>query len=247
MSNNNSYRDSHKDHCKGVSYDDYYRNAKGQSFLWSQEQKVLSGIIDSFYKDRQINYLDFACGTGRITSVLESKMATSTGVDVSGSMLKEASEKLKHTEIIKADITRDDVLSGKKFDLITAFRFFVNAEPELRTEVIKALAPLLSEDGYLVFNNHQNSGSLLIKWSKMRHYKTKPDGLYNVMTIKQMHELAESAGLEIVKIYPIGFFYHARIPIPMGICRLIDGICCKFKFLEGFSQSPIAVCRHKKG
>ena len=247
MSNDHSYRDSHKEHGKGISYDVSYRDVTWQSFTWSQEQKILLGILDTYLSGKPIDYLDFACGTGRITSVLENHVATSTGVDVSDSMLGEASTKLKCTEIIKADITREGVLEGRKFNLITAFRFFVNAESELRVEAIKTLVSLLSKDGYLVFNNHQNSGSLLIRWARMRHHKTKPDGVYNMMTIKQMYELVESAGLEIVKMYPVGFFYHPRIPVPLKMNRFIEGVCSKFKFLARFSGSPIAICRHKKG
>ncbi len=81
----------------------------------------------------------------------------------------------------------------------------------------------------------------------MRHRQKNPAGIYNVMTIKQMHGLAESAGLEIVKIYPLGFFHPPRVPVSIKMNRFIDGICSKFKFLDGISESPIAVCRHKKG
>ncbi len=207
-----SYRESHKYAAKGAEYEAYYQNKAWQRFLWSREQEIILRILEKYFAGRDIHLLDFACGTGRITEFLENRVKTSTGVDVSGSMLTIAREKLKRTEIIEADITTRNVLKPRKFNLITAFRFFLNAEPELRFAAIKALAELLDEDGYLVFNNHQNSGS---PWIKLRyaHYRKKnPEGTFNVMSIEQMKKLAEGAGLEIVEIYPVGFFNPPKIP-----------------------------------
>ena len=71
-------------------------------------------------------------------------------------MLEEAQRKLKRTEIIQADITKEDIFAGREFNLITAFRFFLNAEENLRKDALNTITSLLSEDGYFVFNNHRN-------------------------------------------------------------------------------------------
>ena len=157
-----------------------------------------------------------------------------------------AREKLKRAEIIETDITVENVLKPRKFNLITAFRFFLNAEPELRSAAIGALAELLEEDGYFVFNNHQNSGSLWIKLRYARHRKKNPEGTFNVMSLDQMKKLAEETGLEIVEIYPAGFFHPPKVPVSYRLNRAIDWAAGKFNFLNRFSESPIAVCRRKK-
>jgi predicted TPR repeat methyltransferase len=132
-----SYRDSHKHTGKGAEYEVHYQTQAWDRFLWSREQKILLNILDKYFANRDIHLLDFACGTGRVTNLLENRVATSTGVDVSESMLTIAREKLKRTEIIQADITREkNILKPKKFNLITAFRFFLNAEPELRLAAV---------------------------------------------------------------------------------------------------------------
>jgi ubiquinone/menaquinone biosynthesis C-methylase UbiE len=240
-----SYRDSHKLKAKVAEYEACYQNNAWNIFLCSREQKIVLRILDKYLKGRDVHLLDFACGTGRITKFLEDRVETSTGVDVSNSMLAVAGKKLKKTELIKADITEENILKPGKFNLITAFRFFLNAEPELRSAAIKALAELLDEDGYLVFNNHQNSGS---PWVKMRNlYHRKYSQLtYNVMSIEQMVKLVEEAGLEIIEIYPTGFFHPPRIPVSFHLSRAIDLAAGKFKFLNRFSENTIAVCRWKK-
>ncbi len=237
-----SYRDSHKYASKGTEYETYYQAQPWQRFLWSRERQIILRILEKYFADRDIHLLDFACGTGRITSLLEDRVKTSTGVDVSSSMLAIAREKLKRTEIIEADITSDDVLKDRKFNLIMAFRFFVNAEPALRSTAINALAKLLSKDGYFIFNNHQSYGSPWIKLLYMRHQQKNPQGIFNVMTIDEMTRLVEDVGMEIVELYPVGFFHPPKIAVPQTVTAIIEDVCCKFKSLARFSESPIAVC-----
>ena len=241
-----SYKESHKYAGKGAEYETHYQTEAWERFLWSREQEIILKILDKYLADRDIDLLDFACGTGRITGILEDRVKTSTGVDVSGSMLAIANKKLERTEIIEADITAENVLKGRKFNLITAFRFFLNAEPELRSAAIKALVELLGEDGYFVFNNHHSLGSPWIKLLYGRHLRRNPEGIFNVMSIEQMNNLVEGVGLEIVEIYPVGFFHPPKVPVSYRLNRAIDCVACRFKFLNRFSESPIAVCRRVK-
>ncbi len=241
-----SYRESHKYQSKGTEYEQYYETDAWEKFLWSREQEIILRILDKYLADKEIRLLDFACGTGRITALLEDRVRTSTGVDVSSSMLAIARKKLRHTEIIEADITTEDALGGRKFNLITAFRFFLNAERELRSAAIKALAELLDKDGILVFNNHHSLGSPWIRLLHRRHLRKNPDGLFNVMSIEQMKELVEVAGLEIVELYPAGFLHPPKVPVSYWLNRAVDRAACTIKSLHRFSESPIAVCRLRK-
>ena len=214
--------------------------------MWSREQEIILKILDKYFAGRDIHLLDFACGTGRITSLLENLVKTSTGVDVSGSMLAVARGKLERSEIIEADITAENVLKPRKFNLITAFRFFLNAEPHLRLTAIRALTELLTDDGYFIFNNHHNLDSPWIKLLEYFHQKRNTDGIFNVMSMNEMKNLVEMAGLEIVEIYPVGFFHPPKVPVSYRLNRAIDNVACRFGFLSRFSESPVAVCRWSK-
>lgn len=242
-----SYRESHNHAGKGAQYEAYYRKFPWQRFLWEREQQVLLRILNKYFDGREIHLLDFACGTGRITGFLESRVKTCTGVDVSMPMLAVAREKLGRTEIIKADITTEDVLRGRKFNLITAFRFFVNAEPQLRETAMRALAGLLAEDGCLVFNNHQNYGAPGMRIRYMWHRLRQPGGVFNVMTVAQMRKLAETAGLEVVELYPVGFVNPPKIRVSERIRDAAENILGGCKLLSRYSESPIAVCRRRLG
>lgn len=240
------YTESHKYESKGAEYEQYYQTQTWQKFLWSREQKIILKILDKYFAGAEVHLLDFACGTGRIAGLLENRVKTSTGVDVSGSMLAVARKKLKRTEIIEADITAENILKPRKFNLVTAFRFFLNAEPELRRAAIRALVDLLDDEGYLVFNNHQNLGSPWTKLLYRRHRRKNPEGIFNVMSMDELEELARQAGLEIVEMFPVGFFHPPKVPVSYGLNRAIDNIASRFKCLSRFSESPIAVCRRRK-
>ena len=240
-----SYRESHKYAGKGAEYEQYHQTP-WQRFLWSREQEILLKILETYFADRDVHLLDFACGTGRITALLENRAKTSTGVDVSDSMLAIARERLKRTQIIKADITVQNVLKPRKFNLITAFRFFLNAEPELRCGALRALVEVLDEDGCFVFNNHRNWGSPWTKLVYAYHRRKNPEEMLNIMGIREMEELVQGAGLEIVELYPVGFFHPPRVPVSIRLNHVIDHAACRLKSLNRFSESPIAVCRRRK-
>src|SRR3974377_642235 len=154
VTDTDSYVLSHMAPEKGATYDAMYVSDPWQRRLWRREQEILSHIVHRLYQGREIRLLDFACGTGRIASILEGQVHSTTGVDVSDSMLAVARSKLTRTRLAQTNLIEDNVLAGEQFNLITAFRFFPNAEPELRKRALGILATLLSPDGYLVFNNH---------------------------------------------------------------------------------------------
>jgi ubiquinone/menaquinone biosynthesis C-methylase UbiE len=234
-----SYADSHKKPDKGISYDKHYDENSWRRFLWHREQLALTNILDEFLKNREINLLDFACGTGRIAGFLENRISQAVGVDVSESMLNEAKKKLTRTELICADITKENVLKGRKFNLITAFRFFLNAEPELRKAVLEALLPLLDENGYFVFNNHRNSTSSLTRFKYNRCRRKR-----NFMSMYETRDMVREAGLEIIKIYPVGFLPLYKLKLPYILNNAVDSVAMKFACLQNYSESPIMICKH---
>jgi len=238
-----SYKDSHNYATKGAEYEEHYEKQPWDRFLWSREREIILQILGKYFANREIHLLDFACGTGRIAGFLEDRVNTSTGIDVSDSMLAIARKKLHRTEIVNADITEENILKPRKFNLITAFRFFLNAEPELRSAAMGVIAELLSEDGCFVFNNHHSLGSPWIRLLNAWHLKKDPAGTFNVMSIDQMKRLVEGAGMKIVEIYPAGFFHPPKLPIFYRLNHAIDSVASKFKLLAQFSENPIAVCR----
>ena len=75
MVKSESYTDSHKHPEKGISYDNHYAVNSWQRFMWAREQLALKCILQTYLKNRKIDLLDFACGTGRVLGYLEEPLA----------------------------------------------------------------------------------------------------------------------------------------------------------------------------
>jgi len=162
MKNNKmAYTESHKGKNYGLKYDyNLYNKDTYDNRIWVIEQNILNENLRHIDKSQDV--LDFACGTGRVTKFIESlDFFNIYGFDVSKEMLKIANNKLKRTKLINIDINTEDINKYKnKFKIITAFRFFLNAENELKNITFNNIHKLLKEDGYLIFNIHGNKKSL---------------------------------------------------------------------------------------
>jgi SAM-dependent methyltransferase len=81
------------------------------------------------------------------------------GVDVSDPMLEVARRDVPGVIFLKQDIIRRPI--EQNFDVITAFRFFLNAEDDLRKSALNSLYRCLRTDGVLILNIHMNSSSIM--------------------------------------------------------------------------------------
>ena len=155
--NKTSYTNSH--FLKGEDYHKKFDDFPGRKIIWKLEKKIINFFIKKFKKKKIDSYLDFASGTGRIAKFLEKRKYKQYLLDSSPKMLNYAKTILKKSIIINKDFNKKKNFKNK-FDLITAFRFFPNAEPELRKKAFKFLYYSLKKDGILIFNNHRNFWSI---------------------------------------------------------------------------------------
>jgi len=242
-----NYRDSHQK--KGNNYHMLFSKNPHRALIWKMEQKILTKIVHKFVNNGPIQHLDFACGTGRIISFLEPLVETSTGVDVSSSMLEVAENVTKNANLIHADITRENVLGEEKFNLITAFRFFPNAEPSLRLEALASIKKYMKPGAIFIFNNHKNNlcpGHLITRLghSIIRLVTFNQKGRYRLMSHKEVFKLMSDQGFEILSIYHTGILPETeRIFFPFRpLVELIEKFAMYVPFLKWFSHNIIYVC-----
>ena len=239
-----TYVDSHKAPGKGRLYERVYATDPVLGYLWAREQVVLDSILAEFYGGTPVDLLDFACGTGRVAEALENRVRSATGVDVSESMLTVAQAKPRRTELINVNLLEQPVLEGRRFNLITAFRFFVNAEPELRRGALRALDPLLTEDGYLVFNNHQNGGAIYNHLARA-YNRVRRRPLHVLLSLDECRKLLAEFGLEVQRIYPVGLLHIPYFNLPHALYRTADSVASTSDVLTSLSESPIIVARRR--
>jgi len=245
-----SYRDSHLD--EGPEYHDKFSHGPYRSVIWKIEQEKLEAIL-ARYRLRcreSLRMLDFACGTGRILQLFENQVDSAVGIDVSESMLAVAKSHLQKTEFFQADLTREPVLAERRFELITAFRFFPNAEPALRDEVMRELVTLLADDGILILNNHLRcSGSKQRLRRAIRGFaKWGKDKDLHCMSDAEVEALAERFGLSIVEIHPLAVLpvLKEKKPIlPGSLISAIEGWAARNSWLANLANNRIYVLQHR--
>jgi SAM-dependent methyltransferase len=234
------YTDSHKG--RGADYDETFSPDVNpyRAMVWRLEQRALDGIVRDRLASGPVTHLDFACGTGRILGHLMGQVSSTTGVDVSSSMMEVARKVAPAAELIEADLTQQDVLGERTFDLITAFRFFPNAEPELRQAVCSVLKRHLAANGVLVFNNHKNRNSLRRRISRLRGPGT-PTG---TMIHTEVQALLAQSGLRIVQVIPLASLplSERRVLVPLSLVEPLERLMSGWSPLAGLAQDIIYVC-----
>jgi len=128
--------------------------------MWMLEQPLIHHIFTRLAPHRM---LDFATGTGRIAGELEAILPACElhAIDISADMLARARAKCKMVAFHEMDGRQALVHFGKDaFDVVSAFRFFPNADPALREDVADQIAGLTKPGGHVVLNNHRSFWSL---------------------------------------------------------------------------------------
>ena len=202
------YRDSHKSTKKPEDYDQKFWTPGTPEYLfWQIERQILEGILTARPNRPKLS-LDFACGTGRVLSWSQTQVDQCTGVDVSSAMLSVARERCPEAEIHEADITQNDDVVAGPFDLITSFRFFLNAQEELRHEALAALRKRLAPEGLLAVNFHLNplspTGAYIGARSRIAG-NPRP-----IATVSKARKLLEAHDLDVVSVHGYAYMFYRR-------------------------------------
>jgi predicted TPR repeat methyltransferase len=242
------YRLSHTSPGKGIEYSESFQKLPYLRYLWDWEKNILRQVVEQNFSDpKAVQHLDFACGTGRIIGHLEQIVGKSVGVDVSDAMLEVALRNVRKSELIKVDLTKENIFKGKQFELITAFRFFLNAQESLRNEVMGILAKTLCPEGRLVFNVHMNKTSIHAKLTRFKFKVTRRAEILNSLSIAEVNRMVSAQGLQIQNIYHFGLL-PVKVKsqmIPIGLLDLIETPASRVPFFTSFSSQLIFVCKRK--
>jgi SAM-dependent methyltransferase len=213
------FRTSHTDEGYGGAYEKVYQIGYYKDQWASLERPILQTIFQGLKKEGLRSCLDFACGTGRITAIEELYFDPCYGVDVSETMLEQARERQGGAVYIKQDLTRE--LLDRRFDVVTAFRFFLNAEHSLKQDALHAIGEMLEENGCLVANVHVNSSSFLGYAYRIRN-RLMGTKKANILSFSEFNSYLVNAGFSIEKVYfysylpRIGRFYPKPYAFLMG-------------------------------
>jgi len=203
------YRDRFQNKGEVIQYEsrEYAPNAYATK-IWQLQRPVLMEIVRQYRMERgqAPALLDFGCGTGRVLSSLEGLAATADGIDISPLMVEVAREKCKKANLIAGDIVTHPHLLQGKYDVITIFRFLLNAEPIIRRWVLLRLRDIIHPAGELIVNVHGNSRSARhpgIVWTRWRNRHQSKSQVLNELSPVEVDNLLHECGFKVVR--RIGF------------------------------------------
>ncbi|RAZ84382.1 class I SAM-dependent methyltransferase [Mesorhizobium hawassense] len=218
------YRLSHAKRGYGANYNQTYQSGY-YAALWEKiERPIVEDILASLGGEGR-KCLDFACGTGRITNVAAGFFDEVVGVDVSKSMLTSAVP-VGNANLLLRDITKKPLRDT--FDVVTAFRFFLNAEDSLRRDALSAIRGHLAEGGRMVCNIHVNASSPTGLASRLLN-RALGRTVYNTLSIDGMREFLTEAGFVVEKVISYGFLPRPGRFAPSLCATLLEPTerCCK--------------------
>ncbi len=244
-----AYVEQHRADWIPVHYDEeIYHPGSYDDFIWSLQRPWLRRIVQrQRRRSQRLRLLDFACGTGRIIAMLEPFATEAVGIDTSPQMVERAKQKVQTASIRCEDILSDAATPEQTYDVITAFRFFLNTEDEMRQRIMPELARRLADDrSLLIFNIHGNTYSAFGLKALYRHLHGW--GGWRTMSYRQTRQLVEEAGLEIAEWYGFGLFplrlYRSRLAPAV---RGLDRIALRLPLLRWISHDLVFVCRRTGG
>lgn len=194
---------------QAAAYDDYFKDGTYTSLLWSLEQEQLLDVLGRTGHSHPADYLDFATGTGRVLEALAPRAGHARGIDASAAMAERARQRVPGVEVQVRDITDPGAEVEGRYDVITAFRFVLNAGPDLAVTALRALRERLrDESSILVLNNQSNLTShraVLYPWHRyVRRSSLTWD--VHVMSSRRLVALCAQAGLEAERVAGCGLW-----------------------------------------
>jgi SAM-dependent methyltransferase len=232
-----------------TEYERRYVAGTYDDMLWEIERQQLDAVLPSGDTLSSASYLDFATGTGRIIGHLAPRVRSAVGVDTSVDMLTIARERYPTCSFVQGDILDPATLEGDRFDVITAFRFFLNADPDLRGQVMRSLASRLrNPDSVLIFNDHGHvpSHKSVRRLAHQRRQQGAGGPLVagNYMTTREARDLARQAGLTLQHVGGCGFLSStvARL-LPASLIASAEGTLSSVGLVRGLGGNQMYVAR----
>lgn len=236
------YSGSHQASTRALTYD-IELSAGYQGGLWTtRERDLVLGIISEVRRRGAESFVDLACGTGRILEVGVAAGLHAHGVDVSAAMLDACRRRIPGAALSHAHL--GDFRPEGPQDLVTLFRFFTNAEPELREEAVATAHRLLVPGGVFVSNVHlqvTSPGGAARQLARAARRAEYP----RPYSWRRHRRLLEHAGFVVERIEPYGLLPNIGRIAPRSysvISSRLERLRCT-RFMVDVHDSVIVVAR----
>ena len=206
------YRDCHTSDTSVGAYQDVYAAGYYAAQWRLLEQPLLRQLFTEQRERGATRMLDIACGQGRITLLGAEYFPSVLGMDYSPQMLARAKESQRENPVAGDTDLQFQVgdvrtfAADRRFDVITAFRFFLNAEDDLRVEGLRCVVRNLDPSGVFITNVHVAASSPLacfygVTNAARRLLKRRVSHVRNSISLANFERMLAAEGLRIDRVY----------------------------------------------
>lgn len=219
-----------------------------ESVIYAVEKLILKDIMSKIPSEKKGSLLDFACGSGRGITFLKQFFKKSYGIDISKNLIQYSKKENPECEFFLCDIMKDKFpLKKKSLDVITTFRFLLNHK-QIAQEALSELRQYLTDDGYLVLNQHMNRFSLIGFQFFVRRYIFGQKNIINSMSYSETKNILADCGYEVVDVR--GYMHVPGrkniILLPSKLLVKIEYFLSKLPIIKYFATNFMLVCKKKK-
>ncbi|MFH2021118.1 MAG: class I SAM-dependent methyltransferase [archaeon] len=169
--------------------------------MHSEESRILRQEIEQLKIKK---CLDFACGTGRITEIIDELCTDPRAIDISKEAITIAKTKCTKTKFYCGNYLQK-AFPMQDLDAITSFRFLLNTPH--REDAIKIFSKSIKKGGYLIFDIHRNLTSFRGAIVQLKHLFGK-DQNKNTLSHYAVNNMLKKNGFKIRDYYGIGVLPH---------------------------------------
>jgi SAM-dependent methyltransferase len=196
------------------------------------ERRLIDGLLREHPPAQRA--IDFACGTGRVLGFLAERVPEVIGVDVSPAMIEVARERCPTARLVLGDVTVNPGLLTESADVVTAFRFLLNAEPPLRAAALDWMRDRLGPEGLLIANFHLNPRSPRGRYLRLRHASN-----VTMMGVSEAHALLGRHGLSVRQVRGYSYLPYrrdgSRVFLPR-VRRIVEGWLARVDLLTDWGS-----------
>ena len=212
--------------------------------IWELQQPLLAGILRRHQSELRhpLTLLDFACGTGQVLSRVESLALFADGIDLSADAIAVARTRCKLARLQAGNMLTEPGLLKSSYDVITAFRFLSDAQPDVRRQVLRRFREIISvPHGLLVIDVHGHSRSW--RHSTLEH-AGRPGATLPEMSPAETRRLLWGCGFQIVHQYGFGILPDALYRTPLRHAAFaVDRLCAARRWSRDWAMNLTFVCR----
>ncbi len=213
-----------------------FNELAGEKKFWKKKKDYYNKEVIRFYKfliPKKSSVLELGSGSGNLLAALNPDKGV--GIDLSGELVKEASEKYPHIEFMQDDAENIKKVEGE-FDYIISSDLVGHLDDIY--SILKSIEKYTNNKTRIIFSFYSRFWEPVIKIAEALHLKI-PQNLQNWISLNNMQNLLEISGYKVIN-RGMSVLFPVYIP---AISEIFNRIIAKIPLIKKLCLAHYIVAR----